>query len=78
MKLTDKQRRVLVTLHRADMPQTPTEIGEACGQTYARASSWANGALRSLEKAGMVDQPTRKGPWQITDAGREHVEGGNE
>jgi hypothetical protein len=33
---------------------SPTSLGEKCGQTYARASSWACRYLKNLVKADLV------------------------
>lgn len=73
MKLTDKQRRILSYLTKCSMPQTPTEIGKACGQPYHSASSWANSGMKSLTAAGAISRGD--GPYySITPAGRAALE----
>lgn len=49
---TLKQADVLKELHRQKLGRTPTQIGEACGLEYARASSWACSALKPLVENG--------------------------
>lgn len=51
-KPTEKQRLVLKYLNSCTSPATPTEIGQANGQPYNKASSWANSALKSLVRDG--------------------------
>lgn len=69
--LTDKQAAVLMTLASADgHPLTPTEIGEACGKSYDRASSWAAGALKALARGKLVESPSR-GCYRLTAMGKE-------
>lgn len=68
-KLTDKQRRIMSYLSICSMPQMPTEIGEACGQPYHRASSWATSGMKSLIANGAIIRGD--GPYyELTPAGR--------
>ncbi len=65
-ELTSKQQQVLDELRRAGGDyMTPTQIGTACGKSYDRASSWANGALRQLESKGLA-QRKDPGAWAAT------------
>jgi len=47
-RLTSKQANALRAMGRNESLTTPTEIGQACGVPYHKASSWALGALKAL------------------------------
>lgn len=72
--MTKKQKLVLDILAASADPLTPTEIGERAGQTYDKASSWANGALVALQEQGLV-HPNPGGPRSLTERGQAFARG---
>lgn len=67
-KLTEKQVLILRYLSICTMPATPTEIGEACGKPYHKASSWVCSGMKSLIASGLVARYDG-GYYDVTTAG---------
>lgn len=52
--MTKKQKDVLTYIRRHPGGSTPTQIGEAHGHPYHKASAWAAGAISALVRDGHV------------------------
>lgn len=74
---TPKQADVLKAISRNPYGRTPTEIGQACGNDWFCASSWACSALKSLQARGYVSRKKRDGKvlYSLTEAGKAAVKG---
>ncbi len=79
MKLSDARRLILTTLTElagGDMAWRPITIGEECGKSHHRASSWAAPKLKALAGLGLVERIEDYGDiyYAITPADRRALE----